>query len=123
MNEARETYLKSYSAVDKIDQMHSGWEVNYRSWRWRNAPTRHAKAIAMCMAYNLYNCCAEGTVDPDWKVIPVSRPKFYQRMSLQMVKYGSLNMQYPWDSRMQQVTHLNKRKRGVDGDVLVECVC
>jgi hypothetical protein len=31
MNEARETYLKSYSAVDKIDQMLLGWKVNYRS--------------------------------------------------------------------------------------------
>ncbi len=26
MNEARETYLKNYSAVDKIDQMLLGWD-------------------------------------------------------------------------------------------------
>ena len=111
MNEARETYLKTYSAVDKIDQMLLGWEVNYRSWRWWTAPTRHAKAIAMCMAYTLYLHCAEGTVDPDRKVVPVSGPKFCQRMSLQMVQYRSSNMQYPGDSRMQKVTQMNKRKR------------
>ena len=51
MNEARETYLKMYSAIDKIDQMLLGWDVKYKSWRWWHAPMRHAKAIAMSMAY------------------------------------------------------------------------
>ncbi len=58
MNEARETYLKNYSA-----------EVVA-------CPTRHAKAIAMSMAYSLYLHCAEGSVDPDWKVVAVSGPRF-----------------------------------------------
>jgi hypothetical protein len=31
MNEARETYMKNYSAVDKIDQMLLGWDLTYRS--------------------------------------------------------------------------------------------
>ncbi len=34
MNEAQETYLKNYNAVDKIDQMLLGWDLSYRSWRW-----------------------------------------------------------------------------------------
>jgi hypothetical protein len=34
MNKAQETYLKNYSAVDKIDQMLLGWDFTYRSWRW-----------------------------------------------------------------------------------------
>ena len=54
MNKAQETYLKNYSAVDKIDQMLLGWDLTYRSWRWWHAPTRHAKAIAMSMAYSWY---------------------------------------------------------------------
>jgi hypothetical protein len=33
MNEAQETYLKNYSAVDKIDQMLLEWDSTYRSWR------------------------------------------------------------------------------------------
>jgi hypothetical protein len=53
INEAQETYLKNYSAVDKIDQMLLGWDLRYRSWRWWHAPPRHAKAIAMSMAYSL----------------------------------------------------------------------
>ncbi len=66
MNEAPETYLKNYSAVDKIDQMLLGWDLTYRSWQWGHAPARHAKAIAMSMAYSLYLQCAKGTVDPEW---------------------------------------------------------
>ena len=84
MNEAREIYLKNHSAVDKIDQMLLGWDFTYRSWRCWHAPTRHAKAIAMSMAYSLYLQCAKGTVDPEWKVTPLSGPKFCQKMSLQM---------------------------------------
>jgi hypothetical protein len=37
---------------------------------------RHAKAIAMSMAYSLYLQCAEGSVDPDWKMVAVSEPRF-----------------------------------------------
>ncbi len=76
MNEARKTYLKTYSAVDKIDQMLLGWDVKYKSWRWWHVPMRHAKAIAMSMAYSLYLQCAEGSVDTDWKVVAVSGPRF-----------------------------------------------
>ncbi len=65
MNEAQETYLKNYSVVDKIEQMLLGWNLSYRSWRWWHASTRHAKAIAMSMAYSLYLHCAKGTVDPE----------------------------------------------------------
>ncbi len=64
MNEAHKTYVKNYSAVDKIDQTLLGWELTYRSWRWWHAPTRHAEAIAMSMTYSLYLQCAKGTMDP-----------------------------------------------------------
>jgi hypothetical protein len=76
MNEARETYLKTYCAIDKMDQMLLGWDVKYKSWRLWHAPMRHAKAIAMSMAYSLYLHCAEGGVDSDWKVVAVSVPRF-----------------------------------------------
>jgi hypothetical protein len=77
MIEAQETYLKNYRAVDKIDQMLLGCDLIYRSWRWSHAPTRHAKAITMSMAYSLYLQCLEGTEDPEWKVTPVSGPRFW----------------------------------------------
>jgi hypothetical protein len=76
MNEAQKTYLKTYSAVDKIDQTLLGWDLTYRSWRWWHAPTRHVKAFAMSMGYSLYLQCSEGGVDPNWKVTPVSGTRF-----------------------------------------------
>ena len=107
MNEAQETYLKNYSAVDKIDQMLLEWDLNYRLWRWWHAPTRHVKAIAMSMAYSLYLQCAKDTVDPEWKVTPVSGPRFLQRMSLQMVQYKYSNLLYPGDEKMHKNTQMN----------------
>ncbi len=91
MNEARETYLKNYSAVDKIDQMLLGWDLTYRSWRWWHAPTRHAKAIAMSMAYSLYLQCAKGTVDPEWKVTPLYQDQGFGRGCL--FRWYSTNLQ------------------------------
>ncbi len=110
MNEAQETYLKKYSAVDKIDQMLLGWDFTYWSWRWWHAPTRNANAIAMSMAYSLYLQCAEGTVDPEWKVTLVSEPRFWQKMSLQMVQYKCSNLQYPGDEKMCKNIQMNKKK-------------
>jgi hypothetical protein len=34
MNEAQETYLKNYSAINKIDQMLLVWDLTYRLSRW-----------------------------------------------------------------------------------------
>jgi len=33
MNEGREIYLKTYSAVDKVDQMLTEWQIDYISWK------------------------------------------------------------------------------------------
>jgi hypothetical protein len=112
MNEAQETYLKNYSAVDKIDQMLLGWDSTYRLWWWWHAPTRHAKAIAVSMAYSLYLWCTKGTVDPEWKVTPVSGPRFWQKMSLHMVQYKCSNLHFLGDEKMHKTTQMNKKKHG-----------
>ncbi len=84
-------------------------------------PTRHSKAIAMSRAYSLYLQCAKGTVDPEWKVTPVSGPRFWQRMSLKMVHYKSSNLQYPGDGKMCKNTQMNKKKCGTSDIGLIEC--
>ena len=33
MNEGQEIYLKTYSAVDKVDQMLNEWQLDYISWK------------------------------------------------------------------------------------------
>jgi hypothetical protein len=112
---------ENYSAVDKINQMLLGWHLTYRSWRWWHAPTRHAKAIAMSMAYSLYLQCSKGTVDPEWKVTPVSGPRIWQRMSHQMVQYKRSNLQYPRDEKMCKNTQMNKKKHGTSNIGLMQC--
>jgi hypothetical protein len=121
MNEAQETYLKNYSAVDKIDQMLLHWDLSYRSWRWWHAPTRHAKAIAMSMAYSLYLQCAKGTLNPEWKVTPVSGPRFCHKMSLQMVQYKSSNLHYAGDEKIRNATQMKSKKRGTSNIGVIKC--
>ncbi len=77
----------------------------------------------MSMAYSLYLQCAEGTGDPEWKVIPVSGPRFWQRMYLQMVQYKCSNLHYPGDEKMRKNTQTNKKKRGTSNIGLIKCVC
>ncbi len=77
--------------------------------------------IAMSMAYSLYLQCAKGTVDPEWKVTPVSGPRFCQKISLQMLQYKSSNLHYPGDEKMRNTTQKNKRKRGSIKVGVIEC--
>ena len=112
MNEARDTYLKTYSAVDKIDQTLLNYNINYRSWKWWHAPMQHAKAIAMSMAYNLYVQCCEGGMDPERKMKAVTSTRFKQELSLQMVEYKAWNKKYPGDAMMRGATQQKKHKCG-----------
>jgi len=80
-----------------------GLDVTYKPWRWWHAPTRHIKAIATSMAYSLYLHCAEEIVNPDWKVVAISGPRFRQKMSLQMVQYRASNMKYPGEVLCRQL--------------------
>jgi hypothetical protein len=74
------------------------------------------------MAYSLYlQCAEEGTVDPEWKVTPVSGPRFWQKMSLQMVQYKCSNLHYPEDEKMRKNTQMNKKKHGTSYIGLIEC--
>ena len=116
MCNARELYLKNYSAVDKIDQALINWRVTYRSWKWWHAPMRHGKAIAMSMAYQIYLQCAEGGVDADWKVTPVSGPLFKKKMSSQMVNYRARQHNYPGDEKMRGATQTKKKYRGTSDE-------
>jgi hypothetical protein len=73
------------------------------------------------MAFSLYLQCAKGTAHPEWKVTPVSGPRFWQRMSLQNVQYKSLNLQYPGDKKIRKNTQMNKKKHGTSDIGLIKC--
>lgn len=113
-NEARDLYLFSYSAVDKIDQMLQNWNEFYISWKWWHAPTRHGKSLAKCMAYEMYKECASGQVDPAWKVDkPKSAKAFRRTLAKQMCNYRARNTFYPGDDKLRNTTKLPKKRRGM----------
>ncbi len=113
MNQGRELYLKTYSAIDKIDQMLKNWFIFYVSWKWWHAPMRHGKALAYCMAYQMYRECALGFADPEWKLDkPMDGPEFRQVLGTQMCEYRAANLQYPGDEFVRNATKTLKKKRG-----------
>jgi hypothetical protein len=60
-------------------------------------------------------------VDPEWKVTPVSGPRFRQKMSLQMEQYKCSNLHYPGDEKMRKNTQMNKKKCGTGDIGLIKC--
>ncbi len=82
---------------------------------------RHAKAIAMSLAYNIYLQCSEGGVDPNWQVKPVSSAQFKQKLSFQMVQFKAWNQKYPGDEKMRGATQQRKQRRGESEGSIVKC--
>ena len=58
MDEGRELYLKTYSGVDKIDQLLKEWDRKMITFHWLRAPEMHMPAIEGAMAYSIYEQCA-----------------------------------------------------------------
>ncbi len=113
MNEARELYLKTYSAVDEIDQMLKEWGIFDQTLRWWHAPMRLGKAIALCMAYEIYKMCTEGVVDPGWKIEkPLSGPQFSSIVSKKMCSYCTKYCLYPGDESICSTNRLQRKVHG-----------
>ena len=112
MNEGRDLYLKLYGGVDKIDQLLKEWGIQYVTWRWWHAPKNHALAITCVMAFQMYEDCASGEVDPDWKVDkPLTHDDFRQKLGEQMCKYTAADRMYPGDQFCHKFTRLSQAKR------------
>ena len=71
MNEARELYLKTYGTIDKLDHLIKNCNMHYRSWKYWHSAMLHAKAMAICVAYDIYRECATGKLNPAWKLAAV----------------------------------------------------
>lgn len=111
MNEARELYLKSYGAIDKLDHLVKNCKLHYRSWKYWHSAMLHGKAIAIVTAYDIYRECCAGTLDAEWKRTPVSFFRFRERLAWQMVHYTPKDLQYPGDEKFRVSTQKPKTKR------------
>ena len=73
---------------------------------------RHGKAIAMCLAYEMYMECTEGGLDLEWKLDkPMTGPEFRNRLSEQMCEYRAANMLYAGDKELRSATQSPKKRR------------
>ena len=113
MNDARALYLGGYSAVDSIDHLLKNWDISYQTWKWYHSPMRHAKAFSSVMAFQMYKECAEGVIDPEWKLNkPMSAKDFRENLSEQMCEYKPHHLVYPGDANFRATTNRSHTRRG-----------
>jgi len=72
---------------------------------------RHAKAITMCMAYQMYSECAKGGMDASWKrKYPMSTTAFRNQLLEQMYKYCSVDLEYSSDNKTRANTNTKEEE-------------
>lgn len=105
-NEARDLYLSTYWGVDNTDHMIKNTGLRYITWKYWHAPYNHAKAMGIIAAYDMYNECCDGLLDPSWKVEEKDRMTFTifrQRLGQQMLEYDPRKRSYPGDDQLRVV--------------------
>jgi hypothetical protein len=114
MNEARQLYLKTYGRIDTIDSLIRSCHVYYRSWKYWHSAKNHGTSLAIVVAYDMYQECAEGKICLDWKVDPKKVMDFHtfrDRLSTQGLAYSPINGRYPGDRAMRVYTKLSLKER------------
>ena len=113
MNEPRDLYLRTYGVIDRIDHYITNCNMFYRSWKYWHSAMIRGKAMATVVAYDVYLECAEGNLDPDWKVDkPVSFYEFRERQAVQMLHYNAAQRKYPGDEMFRECTKVPIAERG-----------
>lgn len=111
MNEARQLYLNTYGAVDKMDHLIQNCDMKYRSWKYWHAAMIHAKAMAVVVAYDIYKeLCETGTLIIAQRK-PVDFHRFREKLAVQMLTYNPANRKYAGDEKFRAFTQINKARR------------
>jgi hypothetical protein len=73
----------------------------------------HGKRLAVVVAYDMYLECAEGQLDPNWKLSrPVDFHRFCEKLAIQMLQYSPKHHRYPGDDKFRMSTQLSRKRRG-----------
>jgi hypothetical protein len=115
MNQARELYLQTYGKIDQADSFIARSGVAYKSWKYYHSAVNQAKALAIAVAHDMYLECAEGKLDPLWKLEKGERltfNEFQQRLGKQMIRYMPSQEAFPGDSNLRQHKQSKKKDRG-----------
>ena len=113
-NEARQIYLGNYYGIDNVDHMIKIAKIRYISWKYWHSPVNHCLSIAVVAAYDMYNECCDGELDPEWAIPLEERmhfSTFRQTLAKQMLAYDPVRNLYPGDSSFRSVTRLTKEQR------------
>ena len=115
MNHSRELYLNSYGRIDQTDAMIARTDIKYTSHKYYHAAVNHAKALVIATAYDMYKECAEGNLDPEWK-LPKKKVKsfneFQQRLGKQLLRYRAHKGELMGDEELRGTKQASIDKRG-----------
>lgn len=122
MNQARELYLATYGLVDSVDAQIRRCNIAYRSFKYWHAPKNHALALAIVVAYGMYEeCLLEDKAQAFWnldddekKAVKKQALGFYEfreKLSLQALTYSPVNQFYPGDKNFREVTQMSMQRR------------
>ena len=85
---------------------------SYKCLKWWHKPWQMVQGDVMCWAYSYYLECAEGKLDPVWKIAkPVDFRTFRDATSVAMLNYDPASVRYIGDEAARVVTKLPKAKR------------
>ena len=112
MNHARQLYLATYGVIDTLDQAIKSSRLYYCSWKYWHSPMLHGKAMIWAIAYSMYEECAEGMLNLDWKV--PNKVDFWTFRDVgadQLLAYNPVKRKYFGDKMMRVATSQNTKQR------------
>ena len=114
MNHAQRLYLSTYGRIDSADHLLKNAAIFYRTWKYWHAAKNHAIAMAIVVAYGVYQECCEGLIEGEWKIKKEDIMDFFQfreRLATQMLAYSPKSEYLPGDQFMRAVTSTPKANR------------
>ena len=105
MNEARDTYLQTYSAIDSTDHLVKNSNLFYRQRKYWHSPMQHGMAMGIVAAFHMYEDCCEGRVGDEVKINKTERMSYHAfrlQLSEQLLKYNPNKRKYPGDEVMRE---------------------
>ena len=112
MNEPREVYLSLYDRVDRGDQFAQMLHMAIISWKYWMSGMVHGFKLCIVVAFEFYKECAEGKLNPEWKVAsPMKLQKFIEEMGKRMLAYDPTNQRYPTEEKMRACTQQPRKRR------------
>ena len=115
MNEPREVYLSLYDSVDRGDQYAQMLHMAIISWKYWMSGMLHGLKLCIVVAFEFYKECAEGELNPEWKVAsPMKIQKFVEEMGKRMLAYDPTNRRYPTEENMRMNTQQSRKRRSPD---------